>query len=243
MFTNELPRYRQIADLLRSQIATGQPAVGELMPTEIDLCTNYGVSRHTAREALRILTEDGLVERRQGHGTRVLKREPHRFQRSVSSIPDLLQYGASTRLDITTAKTIPATTQIAAWLQCSVATKCIHLHGVRSERQEKSPFCVSDIYRIATNDALTKRFVNARGAVYAIIDELASEHIGRVEQRMQATRLDATSAKELGLKADSPTLLIVRRYFDREGALILVAVNQHRPDDFVYTMDLTRNNS
>jgi DNA-binding GntR family transcriptional regulator len=236
------PRYRQVADELRARIRKGDYAVGTLLPTELDICETYGVSRHTAREALRILAEDGLVERRQGHGTRVVSAEPHAFTRNISSIPDLLQYGANTRLQIKSAVKVPADERVSRLLDCPIGTRCVRLHGLRSERNAKMPFCVSDIYRVATPDALTKRLASVKGAVYAIVDELAVGHIGRVEQHISAGKMNVDTAHMLGGKPRDPMLVIVRRYFDTDNCLILVAVNQHRASDFVYSMELKRSN-
>ncbi len=234
------PRYRQIANELRNNISRGNYAIGTLLPTEIEICAKYGVSRHTAREALRILTEDGMVERRQGHGTRVVATEPHAFQRSISSIGDLLQYGADTHLTAISTTKIKADAEIAELLQCEVGTRCIHVHCIRSERHAKIPFCVTDVYRVATADTLTKRLSSIKEAVFAIVDTLAIKHISRVEQRISADRLNVDNAKELSAQTSDACLLIVRRHFDYRGALIMAAVNQHRAVDFVYAMDLKR---
>ena len=64
------PRYMALAEALRARIAGGDPAIGELLPTEHALCETYGVSRHTVREALRLLAESGLIARRRGGGHR-----------------------------------------------------------------------------------------------------------------------------------------------------------------------------
>ena len=235
------PRYRQIADALRAEITRGEYEIGTLLPTEIDICAQYEVSRHTAREALRILAEDGMVERRQGHGTRVVAATPHAFQRSISSIADLLQYGANTHLQIKSSTKIAADSAIAKLLQCEKGVHCVHLHAWRSERHAATPFCVTDIYRVAAPDAVTKRLTKLKGAVYAIIDELALGHLGRVEQHISAGRLSVDDAVALGVRPNDPCLRIVRRYFDPSGALILAALSRHRSTDYVYSMELNRN--
>ena len=234
------PRYRQIATELRANISRGKFAVGTLLPTEIEICAKYEVSRHTAREALRILTEEGLVERYQGHGTRVVASEPHAFQRSISSIADLMQYGATTHLTAIKTSRIAADAEIAALLQCEPGTRCVRVHCHRSEHNGKMPFCVTDVYRVGTGDALSKRMASLKDAVFAIVETLSVKHIGRVEQRISARLVDADSAKALGTPLRSPCLFIVRRHFDYKGRLILAAVNQHRAADFVYVMDLKR---
>ena len=62
----DLPRYHQISNILTERIELGRYAIGDLLPTEQDLCAEFDVSRYTIREALRRLTEAGLVRRRQG---------------------------------------------------------------------------------------------------------------------------------------------------------------------------------
>jgi TRAP-type C4-dicarboxylate transport system substrate-binding protein len=63
------PRYRQILSHLKSEIACGRYLPGERLPTEKDISEQYAVSRHTARYVFQLLTNDGLVIRKQGTGT------------------------------------------------------------------------------------------------------------------------------------------------------------------------------
>lgn len=62
----------QVADQLREKIATGELAVGDLIPTEMQLADDLGVSRNSVREALRSLVHAGLLRARAGQGTRVI---------------------------------------------------------------------------------------------------------------------------------------------------------------------------
>jgi GntR family transcriptional regulator len=63
------PKYHQIADQLRGQIASGALAPGQRLPSEPDLAAQYEASRNTVRLAIALLTNQGLVESRQGLGT------------------------------------------------------------------------------------------------------------------------------------------------------------------------------
>ncbi len=232
------PRYHQIADLLRRDIEGGNHPVGTLLPTEVQLCEAYKISRHTAREALRVLIQDHMVERRQGSGSMVIASSRQRFNHSISSVADLLQYGANTRLRVVESKRLTAVEELSELMNCTLGTPCIHIHGMRSAQKGESPFCVSDIYRVAGNDPLTKRLLDVRGAVYALIDELETGHIGTVEQNINATAISLASAIELAVPKNSVCLRIVRRYFGTDGKLTLVTVNLHPGSDFVYSMSL-----
>lgn len=62
-----IPLWAQLADDLRRRARRGE--FHERFPTDAELTADYGVSRHTAREAVRALRDEGLLERRQGRGT------------------------------------------------------------------------------------------------------------------------------------------------------------------------------
>jgi GntR family transcriptional regulator len=67
------PKYQQIADRLRGQIASGALEPGRRLPSEPDLATEYDASRNTVRLAIALLINQGLVVSRQGLGTFVVE--------------------------------------------------------------------------------------------------------------------------------------------------------------------------
>ncbi len=62
---------RKIYEQLRMDILQRRYAPGELLPTEVDLAVQLGVSRDTLRNALAMLADDALVRRVRGHGSYV----------------------------------------------------------------------------------------------------------------------------------------------------------------------------
>lgn len=61
-------RWRDILQTLEAEIATGQPARGERLPTEAQVAARFGVNRHTARRAVDELARAGLVRVEHGRG-------------------------------------------------------------------------------------------------------------------------------------------------------------------------------
>ena len=61
--------WRQIADALEDEIASGRLRSGAQLPTEAALAERFGVNRHTVRRALAALARQGIVRATQGRGT------------------------------------------------------------------------------------------------------------------------------------------------------------------------------
>ena len=61
--------YEQIVQQVEDSILKGQLKPGDQLPAERDLAQRFGVSRTAVREAVKTLTEKGLVEAYSGRGT------------------------------------------------------------------------------------------------------------------------------------------------------------------------------
>ncbi|SFF54212.1 GntR family transcriptional regulator [Actinacidiphila alni] len=76
---SQQPASRRIAQALRTAIERGELSAGAKLPSERALAEEYGAARNTAREAIRLLAEQGLVTAKHGRG--VFVREPQRLFR------------------------------------------------------------------------------------------------------------------------------------------------------------------
>src|SRR5438045_7972499 len=77
------PRYREIEQAMRQRLAKLMP--GAELPSDAELCEEFGVSRMTARHAMNRLAGDGLVFRVRGRGTFVGDPPTHRRANSLLS--------------------------------------------------------------------------------------------------------------------------------------------------------------
>ena len=71
--------YRKLYSYLREQIVNGVYSEGDQLPTEQSLCEQHGVSRITARHAVKLLQDQGFVVRHAGRGTFVRSRHVHKL--------------------------------------------------------------------------------------------------------------------------------------------------------------------
>lgn len=72
------PAYEEVANRLRTQIAAGELNPGDRLSAEANLAAEFGVSRSTIREALRVLNSEGLIRTARGvsGGSFVTEAEP-----------------------------------------------------------------------------------------------------------------------------------------------------------------------
>jgi DNA-binding GntR family transcriptional regulator len=65
------PVYQQLANILRARISAGELPPGRALPSETSLTQEHGIARETARKAVRVLRDEGLVIVVQGRGAYV----------------------------------------------------------------------------------------------------------------------------------------------------------------------------
>ena len=72
LFMKRSKKYAALAESLTEKIHRGDYPVGSRLPSENELASSYHLSRQTVRQALALLSEQGLIDRKQGSGSQVL---------------------------------------------------------------------------------------------------------------------------------------------------------------------------
>jgi GntR family transcriptional regulator len=242
------PRYLQIARELTAAITSGRYPVGAHLPTELELCAHFAISRFTAREAVRVLSSAGLVTRRQRVGTVVIATpDEARYTHAASSITDLFQYAQDTELRLIYIGKLALARERAQQFGAKVGDEWTYAMGLRSEStlapakvKDSRPICVTRLFLNPVLKGIDAKLRERKTAVYAIIEREYKRNIQRVEQELQSVALDADDAANLGSTAGSPALLVLRRYYDDRDQLLEVAENIHPGDRFTYRMQLRK---
>jgi DNA-binding GntR family transcriptional regulator len=234
------PRYAGVAEALMTEISEGRYEVGGNLPTEQELCKRFGVSRSTIRQALSEIESAGLVERRQGSGTRlVATRRPLRYGLSVNSESDILRYVSETVLLMNSpAVRIPVAE--GRRLRLGDPSQWSRWRGVRKSVGERLPLGAVSVY--LPNQYADVMRQQARQQNRAIFDLLSQSHgveVTAIEQDISATVLDTSEAELLEAQPGDPALSIVRRFSSAKG-LIEVAETIHPSDRFIYQLRLER---
>ncbi|MBM7641973.1 GntR family transcriptional regulator [Streptococcus loxodontisalivarius] len=85
-----IPAYIQIHDQIKKEIDEGKWQIGQRLPSERDLSDDFGVSRMTLRQAVTLLVEEGILERRVGSGTYVAGRRVQEKMRGTTSFTEIV---------------------------------------------------------------------------------------------------------------------------------------------------------
>ncbi|MFO1326349.1 MAG: GntR family transcriptional regulator [Rubrivivax sp.] len=230
------PRYQQLSTLLAREIRAGTPAVGELLPPEPQLCARFGVSRHTLREAVRQLCEQGLVARHQGIGTRVLAAQApaRRYVAALGSLQELMQYTQQTRLRVLGSRERVADAALAAALRCDEGEGWLEIEACRhaADAPRSPPLVHMAIYVRPGMRALLDDLARGDAWVFGLVEKHGGERIVEAQQVVGALAMPAASARVLGVRARSPALRVRRYYLGRGGRLLSVSLNVYPADRF-----------
>jgi DNA-binding GntR family transcriptional regulator len=234
-------RYREIAEDLIGRIRDGRLAVGEGLPGELQLMQDYDASRHTIRDALRKLEDLGLVERRRGIGTRVLARRPARaYVHRVRRPAELLQYPSESRLAVLEIATVRIGRELARLLGCASGSRWVRVRAVRRMTGGRPPICRLDLYLRPRYAGVAGSIGRRRELVYESIERRFGVHVAEVAVEVMARPMPADAAVVLGVEPGSPSMTVVRRYLDDDGAFIQVSVSEHPGDRYRFSQVLRR---
>jgi GntR family transcriptional regulator len=220
------PKYRQIANELRAAIRAGDYAPGDRLPGENDLMATHGVARMTARQALGVLTTEGVAEARKGSGVYVRDFTPIIREALTRLSHERWAGGASVwsadvdgrNLDVTTTVTeAEPPERIAPLLELDDSERVC----VRSRRfvLDGKPVLLSTSYlpaRIVAGSPITQHNTGP-GGTYARLAELGHAPVHfREDVRARMPQPEESDALALPA-AGTPVVDIVRTAFTDAG--------------------------
>ncbi|WP_296234478.1 GntR family transcriptional regulator [Pseudomonas sp. UBA4617] len=239
-------RYARVAKDLMQGITSGRYPVGSLLPTELELCDLYSVSRHTVRAAIDQLLDQGLVSRRKRVGTRVEASSPRGgYSQSLASVAELAQLGQNQQRQIQDMRHFIADLSEAERLGLVPGEHYLCVSSIRVDCVHDSlPQCWNEVY-VPRDYAEVIEL--AREHPDQLIAELIEQRYGRaiawVEQQVRAVLLTAPIAHALKAEAGAAALNIIRHYREENGDLMAVAETVLPADRFTLISQMRRDRS
>ena len=226
--TRRQPLYASLAQALLRDIAQKRYPVGSLLPTEDAIASRYGVSRHTVRQALRELKEEGVISSHPGIGTRV--RAPSQTPRvfgGINTIGDLLQFAESTEMRVLRRQEIVADAAFAQEHECKPGQAWLEVTLLRKVADQKRPLAhVRAFVRPDYADAVNRDKTFTR-PLYALIEEHYKVRVVEVQQEITAVNLEPEVARALKAAEGQAAMRITRYFYDRSGGIIEISIGHY----------------
>jgi len=234
-------RHKIIAEQLMAQIRKGVYPVGSLLPPELELCEHFQASRHTVRQALRTLTERGLILRRASTGSVVIaKIEPAILVQSAEAMASTMSSRSDVIRTVVAHRPVAASAKIARLLACRPGEAWYRIDAVSHAEATGVPVSSVELYVIPAYAAVAGRAAASRTRVSDLVLEMFDEVIERVEVEVFAGPMPAGFARRLKKRAGSPSLTVIRRYTGRNDVIFEVSVTVYPAEQHVYLVDLRR---
>jgi GntR family transcriptional regulator len=229
--------YLQIAQSLIDWIQAEKLKPGDRLPAERDLTGRLGVNRATLRQALRILQDRGIIERRQGMGTFVatpkIERQAGKF---VPFTKTMQREGYQTEARLITLEKNLADVSTAEDLRLPLGQLIYFIHRVRYLNHE--PVLIERLFVPAGVFPDLERFNLAERSLYEVMETEYGILTHWARQSLEAVGATEYEAQLLGLHAGAPLMLERRVVFDREGVPVERAHDLFRGDRFRFITEL-----
>lgn len=209
------PLYVQVKDILTKRIRSGAWGPGQLLPSEIRLAAELGVSQGTVRKALDALTDASVVERKQGLGTFVVEHTAakvlFKFFQIYDDCGERVQPGSGpTRIERR-----DASKDVAAWLAVTPGSPVFEITRLRTHNGR--PFMAETVF---LSEALFPGLYERDEIPNTLYDMFQRDYgitIGRVQEETTAVQATKTLAKKLEAAPGAALLKIDRVAYDIEG--------------------------
>ena len=229
-----VPMYYQLAQRLERAIESGALESGARLENEVSLANRLGLSRPTVRRAMQELVDKGLLVRRRGVGTQVVRGRVTRNVELTSLYEDLERTGHTPSTELLEHEVAPIDSAAARELGVDDGTDVLRIRRLR----------LSDGLPVAIlSNTLAPELADLD------VDQLAESGLYRLlanrgvvtkvaKQRIGARAATAEEAKLLDLKAGAPLLTIERIAFDQSGRGIEIGAHVYRPDRHAFEVTL-----
>jgi GntR family transcriptional regulator len=213
MTTAEVPRYRTIEQALRERIAALRP--GDGLPSDSDLCAEFGVSRMTARNAMHRLAEEGLILRLPGRGSFVAEPPAHRRADRLTSFSSEMRRRGRVPTSVIVARDIrPAGRGAALDLRIRESDPIVFLQRVRCADGE--PIAVETTRLVGSLSVAVMAADLRHDSLHATLAE-AGWGLRKGTATVTAASASTEDARLLGVTPGAPMLVERRVIVDGQG--------------------------
>lgn len=230
-------RWVKLADDLTAEISDGTFPLNSYLPTEMELCAKYNVSRYTVKMALDNLTRLGYIKRWPRLGSKVISLGSKPLS-SLTHFPPVSE--THKRIVHLTTECIVDRT-LALQLECEEQLKLLRFSNVLTDPEnEDRPIVWTTVY---VNAAYSRLPQIAEPQPLPLLSELIEkeyrERCSQMTQKVTAVALPDEAAKHLLVTPGLPSLRILKHYKSSDNKLLQITESFHPGNGFSLTLSMS----
>ncbi|WP_057914697.1 GntR family transcriptional regulator [Peribacillus muralis] len=231
-----MSKYEQISNEMRKRIQEESYSSDEPIPDELSLTKEFSCSRMTMKKALDILVMEGLLYRKRGHGTFIVKST---IQDNLVNVTDKENLGLTSLLNdkkieskVIQFDVLFPSEKVAAYLCVDHNTPVYHLTRLR--KIENEPFVIEETY-MPTNIIRGINEEVLQSSIYNFITNTLGLTIGGSHRKIRADKSNNLDQTYLNCASDDPILEVEQVAYLNTGIPFEYSFSRHRYDKFVFT--------
>ncbi|TVQ26267.1 MAG: GntR family transcriptional regulator, partial [Spirochaetaceae bacterium] len=223
-----VPLYHQLKEHLRSYIS--RCSDGDLIPTELELCRHFEVSRPTVRQAVTELVSEGLLQRNKRQGTFVTKGKVHRDFLLTFERFDYEMQAAGRRpaTHIRSVETDSANDRVAAALGIGTGVQVYEIKRVRF--LDDTPLVAVTNYLPADLLPDLLKHKHELQALHHMLEHVYGYRLHRARRKIEAVAASESRAWVLDVQVGAPLQYIETQVYLESGRCIEFARAWYRGD-------------
>lgn len=233
------PLHLQAEEILRRLIEEKEYKNGKMFPNEVELSAQLNISRNTLRQAINKLVFEGLLIRKKGYGTKVVKKG------IVGGVKNWLSFSQEMKMlgidirnfELHISQKMPSEEMNNFFgLTPETNTRCIVLERLRGNKEYPFVYFISyfnPIIPLTGEENFTKPLYELLEKSYNIVVKTSKEEI-------TARLAGEFIAEKLEIKASDPILIRKRFVYDINNVPIEYNIGYYRADSFTYTIEAER---
>lgn len=228
-----IPLYYQVATRIEDAIRSGRLAAGSRLENEVALSERLGLSRPTIRRAIQDIVDKGLLVRRRGIGTQVVRGEVTRQVELTSLQEDLVRLGRHPSTTLLAREVVAADAVMSERLTVAEGDEILHLRRLRST--DDTPLAVLENYLPGDFIDLSADDLSQYGLYQVLRARGTTMRVAR--ERIGARKATKEEGELLDIDRGGPVLTMNRTAYDNSGRAVEYGQHCYRPD--LYSFEVT----
>lgn len=216
------PLYMQVIDFIMEKINSGEWKEGDMLPTEVELCQMFQVSRQTARTALSHLVNEGYLVRTKGRGTFIT--QPKVIESSTifleSFSQEMHRQGFSVKNEVLEIRSLLPPVEVAKKLEIPPTEEVVKLKRLRYQEDNfQSGAIVLTTSWCPSRFSYLLKYDFEQRSLHDVFGEHGTAR-KMVEKDINVRLLEPRDCRLMGVADGSAAIFIASRTYDQNNQLM-----------------------